>query len=138
MKTLVLAIAAGALLLAPASASAAQEPAAVAAPLTATPAGIPLDSPWRRAVYEQANTHLQHPSWGVRHSERNYVLGMALAVGLVVGIVQAATSVNEATLSFIPKLLSLGLTAAVSGGWMINTLVDYTKVLFGRIPGLFG
>ena len=79
MKTLVLAIAAGALLLAPASASAAQEPAAVAAPLTATPAGIPLDSPWRRAVYEQANTHLQHPSWGVRHSERNYLLGMALA-----------------------------------------------------------
>ena len=79
MKTLVLAIAAGALLLAPASASAAQEPAAVAAPLTATPAGIPLDSPWRRAVYEQANPHLQHPSWGVRHSERNYVLGMALA-----------------------------------------------------------
>jgi flagellar biosynthetic protein FliQ len=41
-------------------------------------------------------------------------------------------------LSFIPKLLSLGLTAAVFGGWMINTLVDYTKVLFGRIPGLFG
>ena len=79
MKTLVLAFAAGALLLAPASASAAQEPAAVAAPLTATPAGIPLDSPWRRAVYEQANTHLQHPSWGVRHSERNYLLGMALA-----------------------------------------------------------
>ena len=79
MKTLVLAFAAGALLLAPASASAAQEPAAVAPPLTATPAGIPLDSAWRRAVYEQANTHLQHPSWGVRHSERNYVLGMALA-----------------------------------------------------------
>jgi flagellar biosynthesis protein FliQ len=35
-------------------------------------------------------------------------------------------------------LLSLGLTAAVFGGWMINSLVDYTKVLFGRIPGLFG
>ncbi len=79
MKTLVLAFTACALLLAPASASAAQEPAAVAAPPTATPAGIPLDSPWRRAVYEQANTHLQHPSWGVRHSERNYLLGMALA-----------------------------------------------------------
>jgi uncharacterized protein len=79
MKTLILATAAGALLLFPSSAPAAQEaPAATAAPTT-TPAGIPLDSPWRRAVYEQANTHLQHPSWGVRHSERNHVLGMALA-----------------------------------------------------------
>ncbi len=79
MKTLVLAITAGALLLSPTGPLAAQEtPAAAAAP-TATPAGIPLDSPWRRGVYEQANTHLQHPSWGVRHSERNHVLGMALA-----------------------------------------------------------
>ena len=79
MKILVLAIAAGALLLAPTSPSAAQDAPAATAALTATPAGIPLDSPWRRAVYEQANTHLRHPSWGVRHSERNYVLGMALA-----------------------------------------------------------
>ncbi len=66
------------------------------------------------------------------------MLIVALVVGLVVGIFQAATSINEQTLSFIPKLLSLGLTAAVFGGWMINSLVDYTKVLFGRIPGLFG
>ena len=79
MKTIVVAIAAGALLLtAPAMSSAQQAPAVAAAP-TATPAGLPLDSPWRRAVYEQANTHLQHPSWGVRHSERNYVLAAALA-----------------------------------------------------------
>ena len=66
------------------------------------------------------------------------LLSVALVVGLLVGIFQAATSINEQTLSFIPKLLSLGLTAAVFGGWMINTLVDYTKVLYGRIPGLFG
>ena len=78
MKTLVPAIAAGLLLLSPAGA-AAQEAPAVTAIATATPGGVPLDSPWRRAVYEQANTHLQHPSWGVRHSERNYLLGMALA-----------------------------------------------------------
>ena len=66
------------------------------------------------------------------------MLLVALVVGLIVGIFQAATSINEQTLSFIPKLLALGLTAAVFGGWMINSLVDYTKVLFGRIPGLFG
>lgn len=66
------------------------------------------------------------------------MLLVALGVGLIVGIFQAATSINEQTLSFIPKLLALGLTAAVFGGWMINSLVDYTKVLYGRIPGLFG
>ena len=66
------------------------------------------------------------------------MLVVALVVGLIIGIFQAATSINEQTLSFIPKLLALGLTAAVFGGWMINSLVDYTKVLFGRIPGLFG
>ena len=66
------------------------------------------------------------------------MLLVALLVGLIVGVFQAATSINEQTLSFSPKLLALGLTAAVFGGWMINSLVDYTKVLFGRIPGLFG
>ena len=66
------------------------------------------------------------------------MLLVALGVGLIIGIFQAATSINEQTLSFIPKLLALGLTAAVFGGWMINSLVDYTKVLYGRIPGLYG
>ena len=78
MKTLVLAIAASVLLLIPANPSTAQDAVPAAAP-TATPAGIPLDSPWRRAVFEQAHGHFRHPSWGWRHSERNYVLGMALA-----------------------------------------------------------
>ena len=66
------------------------------------------------------------------------LLGVALVVGLIIGIFQAATSINEQTLSFIPKLVALGLTLAILGGWMINTLMDYTRVLFGRIPGLFG
>lgn len=79
MKRIMQAVAAGALLLTGMAPAAAQEAPATAAAMTATPAGIPLDTAWRRAVYEQANTHLQHPSWGVRHSERNYVLGMALA-----------------------------------------------------------
>jgi flagellar biosynthetic protein FliQ len=66
------------------------------------------------------------------------LLGVALVVGLIIGVFQAATSINEQTLSFIPKLVALGLTLAILGGWMINTLVDYTRVLFGRIPTLFG
>ena len=66
------------------------------------------------------------------------ILGIGLLVGLTVGVFQAATSINEQTMSFIPKLVALGVTLALTGGWMINTMVDYTRVLFGRIPTLFG
>ncbi|MEY4363616.1 MAG: Flagellar biosynthetic protein FliQ [Pseudomonadota bacterium] len=66
------------------------------------------------------------------------LLGVGLIVGLLVGIFQAATSINEQTLSFIPKILAVGLTMAIAGGWMINTMVDYTKNVFTRIPSLFG
>ena len=65
------------------------------------------------------------------------LLVVGLLVGLVIGIFQAATSINEQTLSFIPKILLMGLTLAIAGGWMINTMVDYTKGIFIRIPSLF-
>jgi flagellar biosynthetic protein FliQ len=65
------------------------------------------------------------------------LLLVALGVGLVIGIVQAATSVNEATLSFIPKLVAMAVTMALVGGWQIATLVDYMRALFLRIPTLF-
>ena len=65
------------------------------------------------------------------------LLGVALLVGLVIGILQAATSVNEATLSFIPKVAALAVTLAIVGGWQINMLVEYTRSVFMRIPGLF-
>lgn len=65
------------------------------------------------------------------------LLGVGLLVGLVVGIFQAATSINEQTLSFIPKIVAVGITMSLAGGWMINTMVDYTKGIFTRIPNLF-
>ena len=65
------------------------------------------------------------------------LLVVSLVVGLVIGIIQAATSINEATLSFIPKLAALAITLAVVGGWQLATLVDYTRSIFQRIPGLF-
>jgi flagellar biosynthetic protein FliQ len=65
------------------------------------------------------------------------LLGISLIVGVVIGILQAATSVNEMTLSFIPKLAALGLTLALVGSWQLATLVDYTRGIFQRIPGLF-
>jgi flagellar biosynthesis protein FliQ len=66
------------------------------------------------------------------------LLGVALAVGLLVGIFQAATSINEMTLSFIPKLIAVGIAMAVFGGWMIATIVEFTRSVFQRIPALFG
>ncbi len=65
------------------------------------------------------------------------MLVTGLIIGVVIGVFQAATSINEQTLSFIPKLLAIGLVMAVTGGWMINTMVEYTRALFTRIPSLF-
>ncbi len=65
------------------------------------------------------------------------LLGVALIVGLVIGVLQAATSINEMTLSFIPKLMALALALAIFGGWQLVTLVDFARSVFQRIPTLF-
>ena len=65
------------------------------------------------------------------------LLGVALAVGLFIGIIQAATSINEMTLSFIPKLLIMALALALFGSWQLATLVDFARSIFERIPTLF-
>jgi flagellar biosynthetic protein FliQ len=62
----------------------------------------------------------------------------ALATGLLVSIFQAATSINEATLSFVPKLLVIFLTLLLAGPWMITVMTDYMRRLFEAIPGLIG
>lgn len=65
------------------------------------------------------------------------MLVVALVVGVVVGIFQAATSVNEMTLSFIPKVVAMAISLAVVGSWQLGMLVDYTRKVFERIPTLF-
>ena len=60
----------------------------------------------------------------------------ALITGVVIGAFQAATSINEMTLSFIPKLIAIALTLAIAGPWMLKTLVGYTRELIMSIPGL--
>ena len=65
------------------------------------------------------------------------LLGVALAVGLLIGIIQAATSINEMTLSFIPKLAAMVFVLIVVGSWQIAVIVDFTRKLFERIPTLF-
>jgi len=62
----------------------------------------------------------------------------ALAVGLIVSIFQAATQINEMTLSFIPKLLALFAVMVIAGPWMLATLVDYMQRLFTSIPQSIG
>ncbi len=60
----------------------------------------------------------------------------ALAVGLLVGMFQAATQINEMTLSFIPKLLVMVLALVAAGPWMLSLIVNYTKRLMEQIPTL--
>jgi len=62
----------------------------------------------------------------------------ALVIGLVVGIFQAATQINESTLSFIPKLIGIALVLMIGGSWMLQTLASYTRELFMSIPRLMG
>lgn len=62
----------------------------------------------------------------------------ALIIGLIVSIFQAATQINEATLSFIPKLVGLFIVLIISGPWMLTMMVEYIQRLFNSIPGLVG
>ena len=64
------------------------------------------------------------------------VLIPALLAGLILGMVQAATSINEATLSFVPKLAVVGLSLVVFGSLIIGLLSDFTVSIFERIPDL--
>lgn len=64
------------------------------------------------------------------------LLLVTLAVGLLISIFQAATQINEMTLSFIPKLLAVGAALVLLGPWLIATMVDYIQSLLDSIPGL--
>ena len=62
----------------------------------------------------------------------------ALVTGLIVSIFQAATQINEATLSFVPKLIANFVTLIVVGPWMITMMTDYMRRLYESIPGMIG
>jgi flagellar biosynthesis protein FliQ len=66
------------------------------------------------------------------------VLLVVLVVGLVVSIFQAATQINEATLSFVPKIVGAVVVLAVAGPWMLSTLVEYVRSVLLAIPGAVG
>lgn len=62
----------------------------------------------------------------------------ALLVGLIISVFQAATQINEMTLSFIPKLLAMFAVTVLAGPWMLSTIVDFTKRLLSAIPQMIG
>ncbi len=66
------------------------------------------------------------------------VLLTVLSVGLIVSIIQAATQIHEATLSFVPKILSAVTMLAVAGPWMLGSLVDYLRRMLQMIPTVVG
>ena len=66
------------------------------------------------------------------------LLLVSLVVGLVVSILQAATQINEMTLSFIPKLIAMVAALVIAGPWMITYYVDYVRRLFESIPSVIG
>ena len=62
------------------------------------------------------------------------ILGLGLLVGLIVSIVQATTQIQEPTLSFIPKIITISLTLLIFGPWMMNIMYEFTVKLFENIP----
>ncbi len=66
------------------------------------------------------------------------LLLVTLITGVLVGVLQAATQINEMTLSFIPKLLALVLTLLITGPWMLQLITGYTRTLFNNIPSMLG
>lgn len=66
------------------------------------------------------------------------MLLVALIVGLVISIFQAATQINETTLSFIPKLVGVFAALIIAGPWMLTIMLDYMRGVFTNLPGLIG
>ncbi|HZV54727.1 MAG TPA: flagellar biosynthesis protein FliQ [Rhodocyclaceae bacterium] len=62
----------------------------------------------------------------------------ALVTGLIVSVFQAATQINESTLSFVPKLVVIFLTMIIAGPWMITVMTDYIRRLYEAIPTMIG
>ncbi len=63
---------------------------------------------------------------------------VALVTGLIISILQAATQINEMTLSFIPKIIAVFIAIIIAGPWMLNLLLDYVRTLFTNLPYIIG
>ncbi len=66
------------------------------------------------------------------------VLIVALAIGLIVGLLQAVTQVQEVPLTFVPKFIGIVVVFVVAGNWMLSEIVSFTRALFDMVPALLG
>ena len=66
------------------------------------------------------------------------ILVTSLVIGFTISLFQSMTQIQEFTLAFVPKLVGVGVALLISGGWMLQTLVDFTRDLFAMIPTLLG
>lgn len=82
--------------------------------------------------FDTGIAHLRLAYWNILLAA-GPILGVALVVGLVIGIVQAATSINETTLSFVPKLVVVMLALALGSGFMLSRMSDYFAFIFQTI-----
>lgn len=64
------------------------------------------------------------------------ILLTSLVIGFTISLFQSMTQIQEFTLSFVPKLIGVGIALVVSGGWMLQTLIDFTRDLFDLLPSL--
>lgn len=64
------------------------------------------------------------------------VLALSLVIGILVSLVQAATQINEATLTFVPKAIGIGLLLVILGSWMMQQMIVFTTQLFNSLPSL--
>ena len=66
------------------------------------------------------------------------ILMTSLVIGFTISLFQSMTQIQEFTLAFVPKLVGVGIALLLSGGWMLQTLVDFTRDLFELVPSLLG
>ncbi|GGO77933.1 flagellar biosynthesis protein FliQ [Nocardioides deserti] len=66
------------------------------------------------------------------------ILVTALVIGFTISLFQSMTQIQEFTLSFVPKVIGIGIALLVSGNWMLHTLVNFTEQLYAQIPALLG
>lgn len=66
------------------------------------------------------------------------ILLTALAVGLAVSLFQSVTQIQEVTLSFVPKMIGVGIAVVLSGNWMLHEMLTFTREMFARLPALLG
>jgi flagellar biosynthetic protein FliQ len=66
------------------------------------------------------------------------ILLTALLIGFAISLFQSATQIQEPTLSFVPKVIGVGIALLVTGNWMLHEMMSFTTMLFGQIPSLLG